>query len=137
VHRFNDLGVVDALQIHGRDAKVAVAELTLDDHERYAFMCEFDGMRVTQLVRGEVARTPADAAVSRNWARAAATDQRRPRVGPVITQNSGPTGSSSRTISHGRSCSQAQSSMWSSLRTAVFADDDASPRSPRSAIARR
>ena len=41
---------------------------------------------------------------------------RRPRVGPVMTQNSGPTGSSTRTSSHGWSSSQAQSSMPTSRR---------------------
>jgi len=32
-----------------------VAELALDDDERYAFVGEFDGVRVSQLVRGEAA----------------------------------------------------------------------------------
>jgi hypothetical protein len=55
VHGFDDFGVVDALQVHGRDPEVAVAELTLDDHERDALVSELDGVRVAQLVRGEAA----------------------------------------------------------------------------------
>src|SRR4051812_44149318 len=43
VHRLDDLGVVDSLQVHRRDPEVAVAELPLDHHERYAFVGEFDG----------------------------------------------------------------------------------------------
>ena len=45
-------------------------------------------------------RTPASAAVWRSCSRAAPCDQACPRVGPVSTQNSGPTGSSTRTCSH-------------------------------------
>jgi hypothetical protein len=55
VHGFDDLGVVDALQVDGRDAQVAMAELTLDDHERHAFAGELDGVSVTQLMRGKAA----------------------------------------------------------------------------------
>ena len=54
--------------------------------------------------------------MSRSCARAAETDQRRPRVGPLMMQKSGPTGSSSRAVSHGSSCSRAQSSMPTSRR---------------------
>ena len=61
-------------------------------------------------------RTPAAAAAWRSSARAAAVDQRRPRVGPMMTQKSGPTGSSTRAVSHGCSCSHAQSSMPTSRR---------------------
>ena len=55
VHVLDDLGVVDPLQVHGRDPEVAVAKLPLDDHERYALAGELDGVRVAQLVRGEAA----------------------------------------------------------------------------------
>src|SRR3954467_12682872 len=41
-------------------------------------------------------RTPAPAAVRRSSARAAGADHDRPRVGPLMTQNNGPTGSSMR-----------------------------------------
>src|SRR5919198_4366228 len=37
VHGLDDLAAVDALQIHGSDAEVAVAELALDDDQRDAF----------------------------------------------------------------------------------------------------
>jgi hypothetical protein len=45
--------------------------------------------------------TPARAATRRNSARTAAPDHGRPRVGPSMMQNSGPTGSSARAPSHG------------------------------------
>jgi hypothetical protein len=46
----DDLGVVDALQVYGCDAEVAVAELALDDDQRHALAREFDGMGVPELV---------------------------------------------------------------------------------------
>ena len=51
VDGLDDLVVVDALQIDGGDAEVAVSELTLDDHEGNPFVGELDGVRVAQLVR--------------------------------------------------------------------------------------
>jgi hypothetical protein len=59
-----------------------VTEPAPDDHERRAFKRELDGVRVAQLVRGKAAPTPSAAAVPRSCARAAATDEPRPRVGP-------------------------------------------------------
>lgn len=50
VHRLDDFSVIDALQVHGRDAEIAVAELTLNDHEQDAFVSKLDGMRVAQLM---------------------------------------------------------------------------------------
>jgi hypothetical protein len=47
----NDLGAVDALQVHGRDAEVGV--LALDDDERDAFVGHLDGVGVQELVRRE------------------------------------------------------------------------------------
>src|SRR3954463_13715189 len=75
VHGLDDLGVVDALEVHGRDAEVAVAELALDDYEGYAFMGEFDGVRVAELVRGESA---ADAGGRRGVAQLRASGRDRP-----------------------------------------------------------
>jgi hypothetical protein len=49
----DDLGVVDALEVNGRDAEVAVAELALDDDQWPAFAGEFDGMGVSELVGRE------------------------------------------------------------------------------------
>jgi hypothetical protein len=50
-------------------------------------------------------RIPAWAASRRNSTRTLARDHGRPRVGPSMTQNSGPIGISTRAASHGRSCS--------------------------------
>jgi hypothetical protein len=61
-------------------------------------------------------RTPATRATRRSSQRAAAAVHGRPRVAPLTTQNSGPTGSSIRAWSQGASCSQAQSSMPTSRR---------------------
>jgi hypothetical protein len=60
VNGLDDLGVADALEIDGRDPEVAVAELALDDHERYAFVGEFDRVRMSQLVRGKAAAHAGD-----------------------------------------------------------------------------
>jgi hypothetical protein len=51
----DDLGVVDALQVYGGDAEVAVAELALDHDESYAFARQLDRVRVAKLVRREAA----------------------------------------------------------------------------------
>jgi hypothetical protein len=45
--------VVDALQVHRRDAEIGVTDLTLDDVERYAFARHFNGMSVAELMRRE------------------------------------------------------------------------------------
>jgi len=50
---FDDLGVVDALDLNRGDAEVAVTQLALDDDQRHLFARHFDGVRVTQLVRRE------------------------------------------------------------------------------------
>jgi hypothetical protein len=47
---FNDLGVVDALQVDGGDAEVAVAELALDDDQRDTLARHLDGVGVAELV---------------------------------------------------------------------------------------
>jgi hypothetical protein len=49
---------VDALEIDGGHAGVAVAELALDDVQRDALAGEFDRVRVTQLMRNEAAAHP-------------------------------------------------------------------------------
>jgi hypothetical protein len=61
--RLDDLGVVDAMEIDGRDAEVAVAELALDDDERHAFARHLDGVRVAELVRRE---PPPDTSLTAN-----------------------------------------------------------------------
>jgi MMPL family len=61
-------------------------------------------------------RVPASAACRRNSPRTAAADHGRPQVGPSITQNSGPTGISTRSESHGRRFSQPHPSIPTSRR---------------------
>jgi hypothetical protein len=80
-----------------------VAELTLDDVERDALAGELERVSVAELVRRDRRLTPALAASRRNSERTAAPDHGRPRVGPSMMQNSGPTGSSALAPSHGRS----------------------------------
>jgi hypothetical protein len=106
VHGVDDFGVVDALDVDRRDAEVAVAQLALDDDQRDALARQLNGMRVTQLVGCEAPPNTRLTAVLRRSALAAALDQCRPRVGPLMTHNSGPTGSSSRRSTHGCSSSQ-------------------------------
>jgi hypothetical protein len=61
-------------------------------------------------------RTPALAAARRSSARAPVVVHGRPRVRPLMTQNSGPIGSATRAISHGSSSCQPQSSIPISRR---------------------
>jgi hypothetical protein len=58
VDRFDDFGVVDALQIDRGDAEVAVSELPLDDDQRDAFAGHLDRVCVPQLVRREASANP-------------------------------------------------------------------------------
>src|SRR5215207_2858587 len=53
VHGLDDLAAVDALEVDGGDAQVAVSELALDDDQRYAFTSHLDGVGVPELVWGE------------------------------------------------------------------------------------
>ena len=48
VDGFDDLGVVDALEVDGGDAEVAVAELALDDDQRDAFAGDLDACSISQ-----------------------------------------------------------------------------------------
>jgi hypothetical protein len=50
VDGFDDLGVVDSLQVDGGDAQVAVAELPLDDDQRDALARHLDGVGVAELM---------------------------------------------------------------------------------------
>ncbi len=72
--------------------EVAVSEVALDDDQRNAFAGHLDGVGVPELAGAKRRRTPAAAAVRRSSARAAAGDQCRPRVAPLMTHSSGPTG---------------------------------------------
>ena len=49
----DDLAAVDPFEEDARDAEVRVAELALDDDQRYAFGGHLDRVRVAQLMRSE------------------------------------------------------------------------------------
>ena len=49
----DDLGAVDALQVHARDAEMGMPQLTLDDDQRHSFVGELDRVRMTKLVGRE------------------------------------------------------------------------------------
>ncbi len=70
-----------------------MTELSLDDVERHALAGELDRVRVTELVWREPAPDPRPGSEPAELRPDAGADQGRPRVGPSITQNSGPTGS--------------------------------------------
>ena len=53
VDGFEDLGVVDDLEVVRGDDEVAVAELALDDDERHALVRHLHGVCVTQLMGRE------------------------------------------------------------------------------------
>jgi hypothetical protein len=53
VDGLDDLGVVDPLQVHGRDTEIAVAQLALDDDQGHAVARELDRVGVPELVRRE------------------------------------------------------------------------------------
>jgi hypothetical protein len=116
----DDLAAVDALQVDAGDPEVGVPELALDHDERNAFVRHLDRVGVPQLVRRDRRLTPAAAAAWRNRLRAADGSQRRPAVGPWITHNTVPIGSSRRISSHGSSCSHAQRSIPTSRRLPPF-----------------
>ena len=93
-----------------------MAELALDDVDRHSFARKLDGMRVPQLMGSDRRRTPASTASWRSSARAAVADQRRPRVGPSMTQNSGPGGNDTRCANQAASCSNPNWSIPASRR---------------------
>ena len=67
-------------------------ELALDDVRWYALTGELERVRVAPLVRREAApEAGAERRVGGTSLRTAAPDHGRPRVGPSMMQNSGPT----------------------------------------------
>src|SRR6478609_12028630 len=99
--RVDDLGVVNPLEVDAGDPQIAMAELSLDSHQWHALVRELDSARMPQLMRRE---PPPDARPFRRATqclRAAEASQRRPAVGPWITQNSAPTGRVARTSRYG------------------------------------
>jgi hypothetical protein len=99
------------LKVDRRDAEVRVPELALDDDQRHALAGHLDGVGMPQLVRR---KPPPHTGLARHVPQVGARRRRRPSPstgGPLTTQNGGPTGSPTRTLSHRASCCQAQSSM--------------------------
>ena len=54
----HELGVVDAAQVHGRDPKVGMPELPLDDYQRYAFARHLDRVCMSELMWRQPATHP-------------------------------------------------------------------------------
>jgi hypothetical protein len=75
VDRFDDLGVVDALQIDRRDPEVAMSELALDHDQRHALAGHLDRVCVAQLVRS---KAPANTGSSGGAPELCACPARRP-----------------------------------------------------------
>jgi hypothetical protein len=115
-HGGDDLLGVERLQVDRCGAEIRVPELALDDVERHPSRASSSACACLSWCGAKRRLTPARAATRRNSLRTAAAAQGRPRVGPSITLNSGPTGSSTRAASQGRSCSQPHSSMPTSRR---------------------
>jgi hypothetical protein len=85
---------------------MGVAQLTLDQWQRGSFVQHLDRVRMAQLMAANRRRMPALRATWGSSIRAALADPVRPRVGPSITENSGPPGSSARSTSQGSSPDQ-------------------------------
>jgi len=116
VDGLDDLVGVDALEVDGGHAEVAVAELALDDVERHAFVSELDRMRVAKLVRREAsADTGARGESAQNGARRSGLP-RAPAGGAVDDAEHGSDRHGAGTVSQGSSCSKPQSSMPISRR---------------------
>jgi hypothetical protein len=97
----DDLLGGDALQVGSGRGRVGVAELALDQRQRDPLVQQLHSMGMAQLMRGQARGHPAAVAVRCSLRRGALADQAWPRVGPAITQNSGPRGSFARSVSHG------------------------------------
>jgi hypothetical protein len=116
VDGFDDFGVVDALQIDRGDAEVLCPSwrwMTIRGTPSRAIStaCVFrSGCGAKRRP------TPARAAARRSSARAPLVVHGRPRARPMMMQNSGPTGSVIRAVSHGSSSCHPQSSIPTSRR---------------------
>jgi hypothetical protein len=101
-----------------------VAELALDQRQRDPFVQELDGMGVAQLVGREPAP---DSCLKRDVAQLdpCSAGGPRPAAGRTVnTQNSAPTGSATRSASHGSIADHAQASIPTSRRRLVLAVPD-------------
>jgi hypothetical protein len=110
---------IDALQVNARGAEIRVPELALDDVQRHALARELVRVRVAQLMRREAAP---DASLGREppeLARTAARP-RSPAGRSVDDAEQRPDRQFARGSSHGRSCSQPQSSIPTSRRRPPF-----------------
>src|SRR3954465_10758444 len=95
----DDLGVVDALEVDGGNAEVAVAELALDDDQRHAFARHLDAVGVAKLGgwgrgcggggggRGAAAAAGRGGGGGGGAGPGACPPGGRPRVAPLMTQN--------------------------------------------------
>jgi hypothetical protein len=80
--------------------------LALDDDQRHALARHLDGVGVPELVRREASPHAGLAGDAAQLRAGGGGRPRPPPVGPLTTQNNGPTGSSTRTWSQGASCSK-------------------------------
>jgi hypothetical protein len=75
VNGLDDLCVIDALEVDGGDAEVAMAKLALDDDKRHSLVRHLDRAGVPKLMRRKSAPHASHRGVRRSVARAAALDQ--------------------------------------------------------------
>jgi hypothetical protein len=97
-----------------------MSPLALDQRQRDPFVQQLDGVEWRSRCGAKRRRTAASAATRVSAIRAAPADQACPRVGPTITQNTGPMGSLAGAANHRVSADYAQASMPTS-RTVVLA----------------
>ena len=117
----DDLARIDPLQVGAGGPEVGMPELSLDYVDWHPLPGKLDRVRMPQLVRrepaantrlgGEAFAVPPGTAVA---------GHARPRVGPSMMQNSGPTGSRTRSSSQRFRCSNPQSSIPTSRRLSPF-----------------
>jgi hypothetical protein len=135
----DDLLRVDPLEVGAGGREVRVPELALDQRQRDPFMEQLDSVGMAELMRAKRRRTPASRATLRNSTLTPLADHARPRVGPSITQNNGPTGRSVRSVIHGASVDHAHVSIPTSRRLSFFPCVFDYERTPRrtGAVSRR
>jgi hypothetical protein len=105
VDGIDDLAAVDSLEVDAGDAEVGMTSMPLDDVEGNGFARHLDGVRVSELVRGEPTANPNRDGELAQRARAAIGDHGRPRVGPSITQGTAPPRVLTRIWIHASRCS--------------------------------
>jgi hypothetical protein len=98
------------------DGEIGVPELTLDNQQWDALARHLYRVGVAQLVWGEAAAQSGASGRAVQLNADSGWRPGRPRMGPRRTQNSAPTGSVERSVSHGASCCHAQRSIPTSRR---------------------